>query len=103
MIMDFVGPRVCVNKGKMKTLQKRKAHSAFGTSLATKVALSMFLLVTLATNIKCPEHRINPNATFIEQVMNRFQEGNRLYVGTLDKVHHLFYATDISTNKIFIF
>ena len=64
MIMDFVGTRVCVNKGKIKTLQKQKAHTAFGTSAATKVALGLFLLVTLATNIKFPEHQINPNTTF---------------------------------------
>ena len=63
----------------------------------------MFLLVALATNIKLLEHQINPNATFTEQVMNRFQEVNDLYDGTLNKVHHLFYTTNISTNEIFKF
>ena len=77
--MDFFSPRVCTNKGKMKTSQKRKAHTAFSTSAATKVALSMFLLVALATNIKLLEHQINPNATFTEQVMNPFHEVNDLY------------------------
>ena len=74
--MDFFSPRVCANKGKMKTSQKRKAHTAFSTSAATKVALGLFLLVALATNIKFPEHQINPNATFTEQVMNRFHQVN---------------------------
>ena len=54
MRMDFVGPRVCTNKRKIKTSQKRKAHTAFGTSEATEVALGLFLLVALATNIKFP-------------------------------------------------
>ena len=53
-------------------LHKPKAHTALGTSAATKVALGIFSLVSLATNIKLPEHRINLNATFTEQVMNRF-------------------------------
>ena len=35
--------------------------------------------------------------------MNRFHEVNDLYDETLNKVHHLFYATDISTNESFTF
>ena len=53
-------------------LQKRKAHTTFGTSAATKIALRLFLLVALAMKIKMPEHQTNPNSTFTEQVMNRF-------------------------------
>ena len=63
----------------------------------------MFSLVALATNIKLPEHRINTNATFTEQVMNRFHEVNEIYDGTLNELHHLFKATDISTNESFTF
>ena len=101
--MDFVGPRVCVNKGKMKNSQKRKAHTAFSTLAATKASFGLFSLVAPATNIKLPEHQVNPNATFTEQVMNRFHEVNKLYDGNLNKLHHLFYATVISTNEIFMF
>ena len=43
------------------------------------------------------------NATFTEQVMNRFHEVNELYYGTLNKVHHFFYSTDITTNETFTF
>ena len=35
--------------------------------------------------------------------MNRFHEVNELYDGTLNEVHHLFYATNISTNESFMF
>ena len=35
--------------------------------------------------------------------MNRFHELNELYDGTLNKVHHLLYATDISSNDSFTF
>ena len=35
--------------------------------------------------------------------MNRFHKVNKLYDGTLNEVHHLFYATDISTNESFTF
>ena len=89
MRMDFVGPRVCANKGKMMISQKHKSYTAFGTLAATKVALGLFLLVALAKNIKFPEHRIKPNATFTEQVMNRFHKVNELYDGTVNKLHHL--------------
>ena len=63
----------------------------------------MFSLVALATNIKIPEHQTNTNCTFTEQVMNRFQEVNELYDGTLNEVDHLFYTTDISSNESFMF
>ena len=35
--------------------------------------------------------------------MNRFHEVNMLYEGTLNEVHHLLYATDISSNNSFTF
>ena len=82
---------------------KRKAHTAYGTSALTKVALGLFLLVALASTIKMPEHKLNPNATYTEQVMKRFHEVNELCDGTLDEVHHLLYHTDISTNESFTF
>ena len=48
-----------------------------------------------------PKHKTNTNVTFTEQVMNRFHEVNELYYGTLNKIHHLFYSTDITTNETF--
>ena len=83
--------------------QKRKAHTIFGTSVATKVALGLFLLVSLATNIKISEHQTNPNSTFTEQVMNLFHKVNEIYDVTLNEMHHLFYGTDISSNESFTF
>ena len=83
--------------------QEHKTHTAFGTLAATKVALCLFSLVTLATNLKLPEHWINPKKPFTEQVMSRFHEVNEIYDGTLNEVDNLFYATSISTTEIFTF
>ena len=33
--------------------------------------------------------------------MNRVHEVNGLYDGTLNKIHHFFYSTDITTNETF--
>ena len=33
--------------------------------------------------------------------MNRFHEVNELYDGTLNKINHLSYSTDITTNENF--
>ena len=41
--------------------------------------------------------------TYTEQVMNWFHEVNELYDGTLNKIHHFFYLTDITTNETFTF
>ena len=83
--------------------QKRKAHVSFGTAAATKLGLGLFSLIALATNAVVPQYQTENNATFTKQVMNRSHEVNELYNGTLNKVHHLLYATDISSNESFTF
>ena len=50
-----------------------------------------------------PQHQTEKNAIFTQQVMNRLHELNELYNGTLNEVHHLLYATDISSNDRFMF
>ena len=50
-----------------------------------------------------PEHQTNPKSTFTEQVMNRLHKVNELYDGKLNKMHHLIYTTDISTDEFFTF
>ena len=50
-----------------------------------------------------PQHQTEKNATFTQQVMNRFHEVNELYDGNLNEVHHLLYATNISSNDISMF
>ena len=83
-------PRLREQREKDKeTLQKRKAHVSFGTAAATKLVFGMFLLIALATNAVVPQHRTEKNATFTQNIMNRFHEVNDLYDGTLNKVHHL--------------
>ena len=49
-----------------------------------------------------PEYRTNPNYNFTEQVMKRFHKVNEPD-GTLNEVHCLFCATNISSNKRFTF
>ena len=86
-----------------ETLQNRKAHVSFGTAAATKLGFGLFLLVALATNVVVPQHQTEQNATFTQQVMNRFHEVNEMYGGILNEVHYLLYATDISSNNSFMF
>ena len=50
-----------------------------------------------------PKQQTNTNTTFTEQVMNWFHEVNKLYDDTLNKIHHLFYSTDITTDETFTF
>ena len=57
----------------------------------------------LATNTRIPNHRINLDATYTKQVINRFHEVNELYDGTLNEVHHLMYSADTTTNECFTF
>ena len=50
-----------------------------------------------------PKHQTNTNGTLTEQVMNQFHGVNELYYGTLNKIHHFFYSTDITKNETFTF
>ena len=47
------------------------------------------------------KHWTHPNVTYTENFMDRFYELNELYDGTLNKIHHLFYSTDIAKNETF--
>ena len=96
----------CLRKQREKekeTSQKRKAHISFGTAAATKLGFGLFSLIALATNVVVPHHQTEKDATFTQQVMNRLHEVNYLYDSTLNEVHHLLYATDISSNDRFNF
>ena len=86
-----------------ETSQKRKAHVSFGTADATKLGFGLFSLIALATNVVVPQHQTEMEATFTQQLMNRFHEVNEMYEGTLNEVHHLLYATNISSNESFTF
>ena len=103
--MVSIGPRVCANNRRRtrEHPQKRKSHVSFGTAAATKLGFGLFSLRALATNVVVPQHQTEKYATFTQQVMNRFHEVNELYDGTLDEVHYLLYATDISSNNSFMF
>ena len=103
--MVSVGPRDCANNGRKKRIhsQKRKAYISFGTVAAAKLGLGLFLLITLATNVVVPRQKTEKDTTFSQQVMNSFHEVNELYNGTLNEVHYLLYATDISSNDSFTF
>ena len=55
------------------------------------------------STLDMPQHQTEKNATFTQKVMNRLHEVNELYDGTLNEVHHLLYATNISSNDSFTF
>ena len=89
----------------MEESRKRDASQAKtnGISASTKVAFGLFSMFALATNTRMPNHRINSDVTYTEQVLNRFHELNELYDVTLNDVHHLMYSADITTNECFMF
>ena len=68
-----------------------------------KLGFGLFLLIALATSVVVSQHQTEKDATFTQQVMNRFHGVNELHDGTFNKVHHLLYATDISSNDRFTF
>ena len=96
-------PRIRELQQKEEAARKRKAHVTFGTSAATRLIFGLYSLIALTSNITMPKYRTVPNATFTEQVMNRFHEVNELYDGTINSVHHWMMTTDISSNEVFTY
>ena len=84
-------------------MQKRKLHTTYSTAEATKVAFGMFSLFALTSIITMPKHWKNTNAEFTEKDIKQLHEVKELYDGTLNKIYHLFYSTDITTNEPFTF
>eukprot|EP00957_Ditylum_brightwellii_P118037 9002164-Ditylum_brightwellii.AAC.1 len=66
-------------KREAETMKQKKAHVTFGTAATTKVVFDMFSLVAITSNLTMPKHRINKDATFSQQCMNRFHEVKELY------------------------
>ena len=81
----------------------RQLYVSFGTAAATKLGFGLVSLIALATNVVVPQNQTEKNAIFTQQEMNRFHKVNELYDGTLNEVHHLLYANDISSNDRFTF
>ena len=61
--MEFVGPCVGVNNGKMKN-KKMQGPYYLGTAAATNVVFSIFLLIELENNITIKKYQTNPNTTY---------------------------------------
>ena len=63
----------------------------------------MFSLFALASSVTNTKHQTNTDTKFTEQVMIRFQEVNEIYDGTRNKIHHLFYSSEKTTDETFTF
>ena len=57
--------RLCELQEK-EELQKRKAHTTYGTVAETKVAFDLFSLFDLASSVTIPKHQTNTNVKFTE-------------------------------------
>ena len=95
--MVSVGPCVCANNKRIKRKHCKNANPTY------HLGFGLLSLIALATTVVVPQHQTEKEATFTQQVMNRFHEVNELYEGTLDEVHHLLYTTDTSSNGSFTF
>ena len=96
-------PRLQKLREEEEGTKRQKAHVIFGTAAVAKVIFGLFSLISFASNIEMPKHQTNYDPAFTELTMNRFHEVNELYDGTLNKVHHFMFATDLGSNESFTF
>ena len=80
---------------------KHKAHVNFGSIL-----LKDIYLFTLLCNVKdsitsMPDYHLRTNYFFTSHAVHQFHELNELYDGTVNQIHHLAFATDVSSNEVF--
>ncbi len=64
---------------------------------------ALITLFSFVSHITVPDHVLPPHATLSDNVIERFEELNEHYDGTMNQIHFLFFSTDISFNKVFTY
>ena len=50
-----------------------------------------------------PAHRRDPNASYLEKFINKFEELNEHYDGTVNQLHFLLFLTEKTTNEVYTY
>ncbi len=89
---------------RIKALQQ-KAHNPAHVAWGTRTKRSMSALTTLSSlvsHVTVPDHELPTHAKLSDHMIDRFEELNEHYDGTMCQIHFLSFSTDVS-NKVFTY
>ncbi len=85
---------------------QQKAHNPAHVAWGTRTQRSMSALITLfsyVSHVTVPDHELPTHAMFSDHLIKHFEELHEHYDGTMNRIHFLYFSTDVSSNKIFIY
>lgn len=81
--------------------KNHKAHVTFGSRI--KKAVGMFTILCTVNQYTMPNHQLAETSTPLERMVNRLDEANELYDGTLNNFNHISLTSDVSSNETFTY
>jgi hypothetical protein len=63
----------------------------------------LITLFSFVSHVSVPDHELPTHATFSDHMIKCFEELHEHYDGTMIQIHFLFFSTDVSSNKVFIY
>jgi len=94
--------RIAAQNTAKSNTPKAKVHVAYGTRMA-KTIVDLFTLFSFASKVMMPQHRMEKNMSYTDLMVNKFEEINEHYDGTVNNIHFFSYLTEISSNEVFTF
>jgi len=89
-----------------KSKQQVKAHVTWAKKLPAVVTLFTLFSLVSDFRVNMPSTPISPTASFLEQMILKIHEVNKLYNGTLNAVVNYAFSTfdlDTSSNEVFTY
>jgi len=94
--------RIKQQKSKAKGGLQHKAHVTFGTRI--RKAIGLFTILCSVSQYTMPSHQLPETSTSLERFLNRWDEANELYDGSLNHFHeHISLTTDAGTNEVYTY
>ena len=93
--------RIKQQEQEQATKKSNKAYVTYGTR--SKQLFGIFTLLCTVSDYTMPRHRSAVRPTFTQRAINRLDEANEHYDGTLNEFNFVALATDLGSNEVFTY
>jgi hypothetical protein len=86
------------------TRYNKKTHKSAHVAWGTRTQRPVSALITLFSFVTVPDHELlTHHATFSDHMIKHFEDLHEYYDGTMNRIHFLFFSTDVSSNEVFTY
>ena len=93
--------RIRQKKEKKESRNSHKAHVTYCTRI--KRAIGLFTLLCTINEYYMPQHRLPKNTIPLQQFLNRMDEANEQFDGTLNQINYFPFVKEVGSNKTFTY